>query len=329
MIKMTKSDNKRQRLETVISGGKPDRVPVALWRHWQGDDQDAEAMAAVHLQWQRDYDWDLLKVGPASSYSVDDWGIQTKWLGDIEGTREVVFRPAKTAAYWEKLRPLDPSKGMLAVQIEALRLIGEGLRGETPFIMTIFSPLTQVQRLAGEEGTLIHMRQHPELLHLGLKTATESTIRFIEAAKKTGISGIFYAVQHARYALLSHDEFNVFARPYDLQVLEAASDLWCNMVHIHGNNIAFDWASDYPAHFINWHDRETDLSLKKGLTYIKGAASGGIDHWSLHQESPEATLAEAKDAVEQVDGRRLLLGTGCVAMATTPIRNIRALREFV
>ncbi len=320
---------KRRRLETVIGGGKPDRVPVALWRHWQGDDQDAEAMAAVHLQWQRDYDWDLLKVGPASSYSVDDWGMKTKWVGDIEGTREVTYCPAETAVYWKQLRPLNPQKGMLATQIEALRLIGEGLRGETPFTMTIFSPLTQVQRLAGKEKAIIHMRQHPDLLHLGLQTATESTLRFIEAAKKTGISGIFYAVQHARYPLMSRDEFMTFARPYDLQILEAVSDLWCNMVHIHGTNTAFDWAADYPAHFVNWHDRETDVSLKEGLTRIKGAASGGIDHWTLHQESPEAMLVEAEDALEQVNGRRLLLGTGCVAMATTPIRNIRALREFV
>ncbi len=321
--------SKRKRLEAVISGGKPDRVPVALWRHWPGDDQDASALAAAHLQWQRDYDWDLLKIGTASSYSVDDWGMQTRWLGDIEGTREETHRPAKTAVYWENLRPLNPTKGVLATQIDALNLIQSGLQDEVPVIMTIFSPLTQAQRLAGEENLLIQMRQHPDLVHRGLRVITESTRRFVEAAKKTGISGIFYAVQHARYPLLSHDEFVTFARPYDLQVLESASELWCNIVHIHGADVAFNWASDYPAHFVNWHDRETGFTLKEGLTQIQGAASGGIDQWTLHQDAPEAALLEAQDAIEQVNGRRLLLGTGCVALVTTPLRNIRALREFV
>jgi uroporphyrinogen decarboxylase len=80
---------------------------------------------------------------------------------------------------------------------------------------------------------------------------------------------------------------------------------------------------------MNWHDRETGIRLADGLKQIKGAASGGVDHWSLHQESPDQTIAEAKDAIAQTNGRRLLLGTGCVAMTTTPLCNIRALRESV
>jgi hypothetical protein len=39
-------------------------------------------------------------------------------------------------------------------------------------------------------------------------------------------------------------------------------------------------------------------------------------------------LVEAREAFEQTGGRRLLLGTGCVVMTTTPLRNLRALREF-
>jgi hypothetical protein len=31
----------------------------------------------------------------------------------------------------------------------------------------------------------------------------------------------------------------------------------------------------------------------------------------------------------RTNGRRLLLGTGCVIMVTTPLRNIRALRQIV
>ncbi len=101
------------------------------------------------------------------------------------------------------------------------------------------------------------------------------------------------------------------------------------MAHIHSDQIMFDLVADYPVQLVNWHDRETGFSLADGLKQISGAASGGIDHWTLHQESPGAALLEARDAYEQTDGRRLLLGTGCVIMVTTPTRNLRALREFV
>ncbi len=319
---------KRKRLEATIAGEKPDRLPVALWRHWPGDDQNPRALAAAHLKWQQDYDWDLLKVGPSSSYSVDDWGVKTKWVGHIEGTREYVRRAVFTPDDWAALKPLNPQKGMLAAQIEALRLVGEGVGDGVPFTATIFSPLSQAKHLAGDPTMLSHMRSHPDAFHRGLETITESTLRFIEAAKTTGIAGIFLAVQHARYPLLSRAEFHEFGRAYDLRILAAVDDLWCNMVHLHSSEVMFDLVADYPAQFLNWHDRETAVTLADGLAHIQGAASGGIDHWTLHQDSPDGLLAEAKDAVAQTNGRRLLLGTGCVIMVTTPTQNIRALREI-
>jgi uroporphyrinogen decarboxylase len=128
---------------------------------------------------------------------------------------------------------------------------------------------------------------------------------------------------------MSRDEFMTFASPYDHRILESVSDLWLNVVHLHGTEIALEWTADYPAHVFNWHDRDTAVSLAEGLQQIRGAASGGVSQWSIHQEGPEQALAEAQEALAQTGGRRLLLGTGCVIMTTTPTRNIRALRELV
>lgn len=319
--------NKRQRLEAAIAGEPVDRLPVALWRHWPGDDQNAVALAAAHLKWQADYDWDLVKVGPASSYSVVDWGVRDQWEGHIEGTRKTTYLPVQSPADWGALRPLDPSRGMLAEQIEALRLVGEGLRGTTPFIATVFSPLSMAKHLAGNETLLSHLRRDPDTLRHGLEVITESILRFINAARAVGIDGIYYAVQHAAYPLLNRDEFAAFGRPYDLRVLEGAADLWCNIVHLHGKSVMFDMVADYPMAFLNWHDRDTGISLAEGLSGTAAAASGGVSQWTIHQEGPEGTLAEVADARAQTGDRRLLLGTGCVIMTTTPLRNIRALRE--
>ena len=37
---------KRKRLEATIAGEAVDRPPVALWRHWPGDDQD---LSLIHI----------------------------------------------------------------------------------------------------------------------------------------------------------------------------------------------------------------------------------------------------------------------------------------
>ena len=90
------------------------------------------------------------------------------------------------------------------------------------------------------------MRRDPDALHAGLQRITETTIRFLEEAVKTGIDGVFYAVQHGQYGLLSTDEFAEFCRPYDLQVLDAARGLWLNLLHLHGEAVMFDQVAGLP-----------------------------------------------------------------------------------
>ncbi|MEI6289491.1 MAG: hypothetical protein WCP19_03590, partial [Chloroflexota bacterium] len=65
----------RERMEALVSGQDTDRTPVALWRHFPGDDQDPDRLAAATLFWQKNYDWDVVKVTPASSFALKDWGV--------------------------------------------------------------------------------------------------------------------------------------------------------------------------------------------------------------------------------------------------------------
>jgi uroporphyrinogen decarboxylase len=322
--------SKRKRLEAAISGEKADRPPVALWRHFPGDDQDAATLASAHLQWQRNYDWDLLKVSPANSFCVVDWGVRSRWEGTLEGTRTITRRAIERPEDWEKLRLLDPGRGALAVQIEGLRLLNKELGDETPTLATIFSPMSQAKNLTGQERMLSHMRAYPEALERGLEIITQSTIDYIEAAARSGISGIFYAVQHANYALTSPAEYERFGRPYDLRVLAAAGDLWLNMLHLHGTGeVMFDQVAHFPVQIINWHDRDTGISLVDGMARTDSVVSGGVSRVALYQDSVSETVAQAADSLSQTGGRRHILGIGCVALTNTPLANIRALREAV
>ena len=174
------------------------------------------------------------------------------------------------------LHLLDPRRGMLAAQIEALNLIGQGMSNlpdpDVPYLATIFSPLAQAKNLAGGQELLSHMRSNPDAVLAGLETITSSTIASIE----TGISGIFYAVQHARYELMSPAEFAAFSNPFDQRILEAVSELWLNMLHVHGESgIMFDTVAGYPVQLVNWHDRDSGFSISQGLEHFDGALCGG------------------------------------------------------
>lgn len=320
----------RQRLEACLSDGHLDRTPVALWRHFPVDDQDPESLAATTLFFQRTYDFDLVKVTPASSFCLREWGSQDEWRGNPEGTRDYTAFPIQRPEDWENLQPLDPRTGSLGAQLHTLQLLTQELEPDTPVVQSIFSPLSQAKNLVGRENLLVHLRRYPDAVHAGLATIAESTRRFIEAAIETGISGIFYAVQHAQFSLLSIDEHDAFNEYYDLQVLDAASQLWLNILHLHGSEVMFRQVANYPVQVINWHDRDTYPSLAEAQAHFSGVLCGGLQRdRTMLLGTPEQVIAEARQAVQQTQGRRFILGTGCVLMTTTPLGNILAARQSV
>ena len=320
----------RERLEACIAGEVVDRPPVALWRHFPVDDQTSSNLAEVTINFQRAYDFDLVKVSPSSSFCIRDWGAEDEWRGAPEGTRDYTHRVIQHPDDWEQLTILDPGKGYLSAQIESLGMIVGELGGDVPVIQTIFSPLAQAKNLVGKENLLIHLRRYPQALHTGLLTIAKSIQKFIEAAHQTGISGIFYAVQHAQYSLFSEDEYDVFGRTYDMLALEPAQDFEFNMLHLHGNQVMFDRFLDYPMAIINWHDRETPPSLGEAQAKFSGALCGGLRRLeTMVLGTPEQVTAEAQDAINATNGKQLILGTGCVMQTIVPRGNILAARQSV
>jgi len=321
--------SKRQRLEATIAGQPVDRPAVALWRHWPGDDQRADDLARATLDFQRAYDFDFIKLMPASNYCIADWGAVSTWLGNEEGTREWGRRVIQRPEDWLALKVLDPTRGMLGEMRRALAIVGGAVGQEVPFIQTVFNPLAQAKNLAGER-LLIHLRQHPDALRAGLETITESIIRFIDAARDTGIAGIFLALQHATVDLLSEVEYGEFGRPYDLRILDACQGLWFNLLHLHGEHVMFELVADYPVQAINWHDQETPPSLREGLGCFSGAVLGGLHREeTMLRGTPEEVAGAVHAAIAATEGRRLIVGTGCVAFTDTPLSNIRAARAAV
>lgn len=317
--------NHRERLEACLNGDAPDRIPVALWRHFPVDDQSAEGLAAATIAFQRTYDFDLVKVTSSSSFWVKDWGVKDIWKGSVEGTREITKFPIQHAEDWEKLPVLDPGKGEYAAHIKSLQIIVKELGADTPIIQTVFSPLLQARNLVSREKLIAHMRRYPDAFKRGIQTITESTRRFVEAAMQTGISGIFYGVQHADYHYLSKAEYFEYGMPFDRLIMEPATAGWFNMVHLHGEDIMFDLFSEFPMAAVNWHDRDTYPSLAEAKKLFKGVVCGGLQREkTMLLGTPETVTREAKDAIRSTDGKRFILGTGCVLPITTPHGNIVA-----
>jgi uroporphyrinogen decarboxylase len=330
--------NPRERMQACIKNDPAlDRPPVALWRHFPVDDQRPETLAAATLDFQRHYNFDLVKVTPASSFAIKDWGAEDAWEGSTEGTRRYTRHIIQKPQDWERLPVLDPRNSPhLSGQISCLRQIRAGLGPDVPLLQTVFSPLAQAKNLAGGDVLIVHLRQYPEAVLKGLQTIAETTRRFVEAAMETGIDGIFYAVQHAQAGLMTLAEYKTFGLPFDLVAAAPAASLWCNLLHLHGLNIYFDLVPNFASLFpiVNWHDRETYPSLAQAQTHQASEVSpqvscGGISQKTIVFGDGSQVREEAADAIRQTGGRRLLLGTGCVVPVIAPHGNILAARQSV
>ncbi len=321
--------SKYDRLAAAIRGEETDRPLVALWRHFPTDDLDPEQLALSAVAFQTQYDWDFIKLTPTSSYSVEDWGCRVAYRGHPEGTSEYIARPIETPADWARLEPLDPQAGALGQQLRCIRRARELAGSDIPLIETVFSPLAQAKNLVGGGLEIVHVRRHRAEIQHALEVIAETTARFVQAALAAGADGIFYAMQRASADSLSEAEYREVARPLDLRILEAAKDARFNLLHLHGLHTYFDMVADYPAHALNWHDRDTGPSLAEGARRFPGLVVGGLSQRDMVEGSAHSVRALAREAIEALGGRRLCLSTGCVMQTVTPWGNIRALRAAV
>ncbi len=319
-----------ERIRAAIKGEETDRVPVSLWRHWAVDDQLPQGLAEVTVRWQRAYDFDLVKFMPTGTYGIEDWGATTIYEPNYRGIRTVTRFGLNDVEQWPRLEQLDVTRGYLGQQTTALRLAAEALRNEAPILQTVFSPLTTARKLAGDR-VFTDMRLRPDLFKAGLLIIAETTARFAVESIRAGAHGLFFATQCASYRLMTEAEYREFGQPYDLMVLDAVkSDAEFNMAHVHGEDIMFDLLAGYPVEMMNWHDRLTWPSLAEAGQRFSGLLVGGVNEWETLLNGPiEAIQAEIKEAIEQVGGRRLMVGPGCVIPAHVPISHIIAAREAV
>jgi len=319
----------RERLQACLTGEILDRPPVALWRHFPVDDQTPDTLVAATMNFQKTYDFDLVKMSPASSFCLRDWGVEDAWEGNTEGTRRYTKRAIRKPQDWENLPLLEPSAPHLAGQLACLRQIKANLAPETPVLQTIFSPLAQAKNLVGGDTLIAHIRKYPEAVLKGLETITLSTQRFVEAVVDLGVDGVFYAIQQAQASLLTLEEYKTLGVPFDKKTLEPASELWCNLLHLHGNEVYFEVVSEFSFQIVNWHDRDTPPSLAEAQKLYSGTVCGGLGRDTLVYRDQAAVKEEARDALAQTNGQRLILSTGCVVPVIASHGNLMAARMGV
>ncbi|MCO7126529.1 hypothetical protein NIE88_12210 [Sporolactobacillus shoreicorticis] len=332
--------NKFERINAALHSKEVDRIPVNLWMHFSAYDQNPRLLAEKQVDYARKYDFDFIKLAPFGLYSVEDWGVEIEYFNKVNqpplATKYAIEKPQD----WATIEVLPAIFGTYGKQLQLAQHVAKLSKGEIPFVQTIFSPLTTAYKLGGNR-LLLDIKEHPEYVRQALEVITETTINFVKANIEAGVSGFFFATQLATTDLVTEFEYQRFGVPYDLEVIKSYNrQTFFNIAHIHGENNLFDIIEKYPVNCLNWHDRWTSPSLAEARKRTNKCLLGGIQeapYFDVHHQITKKSLLvdgsvnevelHVQEAIQEVNGKGLILGPGCVADQEVSEKNIYAVRK--
>ena len=330
--------SKSNRVFAALRGQEVDRVPASAWWHDFLREWSPEGLAQATLEAYRKYDWDFIKVNPRASYYAEDWGSRFRPSGQPDRAPELIEPAIKSPEQLRRIQPLDAAQGAYGEQLAALAIIARDLKGEAPFIQTVFSPLAVMSRLTGATALVQQfMREYRDDLLAALDAVTDTLAAYARACLEQGASGIFFAtVEWGSADNISAEDYDRFARPFDLRVLGAVQSAPFNVLHVCRQNNHLRRLLDYPVSAFHWAaptgrqdaHSASNPSLADIAAHTDRAIMGGVSLDSIAIGGSAAEVAaEARHAIEETGGRRFLLAPGCSISPQTPEPHIRAMLE--
>ena len=286
---------KIERLDAVLRGEKPDRVPISMWYHFGNQHLSGEKFAAIALEWFEHYDFDFLKLMNDYFYPMP------------EGIEEV-----KSVEDLGKIVRFDPESCDWREQLVAVKIIAERLAGKAYFIDTVFDPWQSLQRSVAGEHLVGLAKSAPNELKAALDLVADNLIAYSKKTLSLGASGIFMSLLGSS-SQMDRELFLEFAKPSAMKVLEAVKDFGSmNTVHIHGVGTYVDDILNFPVAIMSWEDRlEGNPSLEEMKRRWPGVVMGGIDHEQVTRVSTAYCRENVREGMRIGGERRFILANGC------------------
>lgn len=336
---------KRDRFNAVMNGEQADRVPVTAYRHHTDFEHSGpRVLANKLLEFQREYDWDVMKINPRAVYYYEAWGNEYDYdhYNDVVPTR--TKKLVKDYRDLEKIAVLPGDQGVFGEQLEMCKMIVQDCDPDVPIFQSAFTPIGILLNLCGmrsvgryrpsprEESPLIQLcLEHPEEVKRALKKIAETMADYCAKLTATGIDGVFYAcLGMARTDYFTMEEWKEFVEPYDLMVLEALKGTQ-TIIHtcgIYGNPERF---TSWPINMIHWASSATGCPTIWGSKkWLNGKiAMGGVDERPFGENKAQEIASLARNTLQKMQDQPFLLAPDCSVSIHTRDDELKAFRASV
>lgn len=334
---------KVDRFEAILNGELADRPPVSAWRHFTETEHSGAAdFAESMLSFQKQYDWDYLKAQNRATYYEEVWGGEFQY-DDYEGgvVAPIIKAPINGYEDLEKIVEMPSSSEPLAEQVEACRLLVDGVTDGTPVFNGVFGPAAIFQKMcavfsigryrpASRSDLMVTlMKEQPAEVHKALKNITRTMSAYAQDLVKTGIYGVFFvAAGLSRTGYLSREEWEEFVRPYDIELLQAMKPLKL-MVHDCGIHCNPEWFADYPIDILHWPESATgNPSLESAPEWLgKIAPMGGCDERPFGQNKADEIRRLTRITINKMKDIPFIIAPDCSISVESSDEEIRAFLE--
>lgn len=331
-----------ERVETVLRGGIPDRVPVDLHNFLMAAEasglpyaeylQNGDAMAEGQVRQWREFSHDLLLLENGTVALAEACGCQVEYLA---GSAPVHITPAiRSLDELDQLAIPDPyTTHPLRENLKATRLVAQEI-GAQAFIVgrADQGPFSLASMLLGVESFLMALadpEQHARL-HALLERSLEIVYRYAVAQIEQGARMTSIGESLSGPDVTSPRMYKEFEWGYAKRLVERLkADGIPLAYHICGN------ATRIVGDMVATGAAVLELDYKCDLPKIKAAARGKTT--ILGVIDPSEVLARGTPGLvtektcEELDilapGGGLILGPGCALPPQTPYANIHALVE--
>jgi uroporphyrinogen decarboxylase len=339
---MSATTTSLERVQTVLRGGIPDRVPVDLHNFLMVAQasglpfpeflQSGEAMAEGHLAAWREFGHDLLILENGTVALAAACGCGIQFLAD---SAPVLVRPAIASLdELDKLVVPDPYQAqLLRENLKCTRIVSRKIGGQVAIMgRADQGPFSLASMLLGIDNFLLALTEpesHPQL-HRLLEFCLETVFRYAVAQREQGAHITSIGESLSGPDVTSPTMYREFEWGYAKRLVERLHAVDIPLAyHICGNATRIVPDMTATGASILELDYKCDLPKIKDATRGKTTILGVIDPSGVLAFGTSNRVAEKTReelAILAPDGG-LILGPGCALAPETPPENIHALVE--
>ncbi|MHA2326617.1 MAG: uroporphyrinogen decarboxylase family protein, partial [Promethearchaeota archaeon] len=298
-------------IKRAFKAESTERAPYAIWKHFPEFDKTPEGLLKAQMDFQKKYESDIMKISISGRAFASDFGAELGGYDPASGSRICIKYPIEKIEDWEKIKKIDIENGEFGNQIKAMKLLHKEVEGKVPTMMTVFSPLMVASQI--DPNIIQHYRKDPQLIEYKFKIIISAMTDFTRISLESGADGIFLATQHFNNKLTDEERLELAFKPMESLIKDTMKKNNFLVLHLHGDNPDYKFATKLPIDAINWHDQQTMPNLSEAREIFKGGLLGGLNAESWKNMSDPVEISKMISSVyTNFKGLGLILAPGCV-----------------